>query len=55
MAGSTAMFTDKFIGAVAEFIPGSRETQGGFFDFDDLLQNTQDSSGGALLAVWESI
>lgn len=40
---------------MAELPSGSRETEGGFFDFEELLQNTQDSPRGALLTVWESI
>lgn len=40
---------------MAELTSGSRETQGAFFHFKELLQNTQDSPGGAFPTVWESI
>lgn len=39
-----------------EFTSDCRETEGDSFDFEELLQNTQDSSGGAaLLTPWVSI
>lgn len=56
-AGSSAMPTDKMSrNHDKEFTSDCRETEGGSFNFEELLQNTQDSLGGAAqLTPWVSI